>query len=432
MNKIIQIFYISLILIMIGSCSETGLFYSLENEEVEEDNNDLNDSAQFENMIDTDTSSTTDGYYIGNAGMTVYYRDKTESYSSWSSMTMPSSVASTEFASDATTSSMVYISPYLYASRISHDGDDYVSGVFRLDIDLTSNDPGDVSSSDWTEIESYTGDEDDYMYYKLFTVNGIMYINALSKDDDPDDDDNYTAYSTVYTSSSPDTAASVSTNYTNINGYLDFGEDENDDDDIVYTEEVIGVAFDSNSTYWLIYNNPHEDVEEGHAYFDSSSDFSSGSVSSTDTDYMITDIFAYSDSDSTNTDRILISDVEGSIYSYDVTNTGWDDDVDVDDADIDCVFHGFADIDVLSSDMIIIGTTAYDSNEGEGYFQLDMSDSTLTIDEDDEFSSNYSSSSSLYDASITGFLMDENNERLFAYTEDEGVWLNISEEWSLE
>ncbi len=419
MKKLILLFYITLILIMIGACSKVGIFYSLENEVKVADKNNLNDKAAFENLIDTNPGAAS-GYYIGNAGMTVYYRNKVGSFSNWSSLTMPKTAGTKDFASDVTTSSMVLIGTELYVSRISHDGGSYVSGVFRLDYDLITTDPAGVVLSDWTEITSYEGVETAFMYYKLFTANGGLYINELNKFIEADDNNNQTTSSKVYYSGITPESTLIGA-YTDISPNLDFAQDT------YTTEEVIGMAYDGAS-HWLIYNNPHKNVKKGYAYIDSDPSFATATAStdSKNTTTMVSDIFFYDD---TTTDYILISDVAGAIYTYNVTTPGWGSNITVSAAGIDCIFHGFADIDNLSTGKVIVGTTAYDSNVGEGYFQINMT--TLAIDKDDQFASNYSSSD-LSDSSIAGFLMDTNYNRLFAYTEDEGVWLNISSEWSLE
>ncbi len=83
MKILFKLLYIPLFLLMITACSDVGIFYALEIEEEIQDNNNLNDSAVFSNMVDTNPGAAT-GYYIGNAGPTIYYRSKASSFSSWS------------------------------------------------------------------------------------------------------------------------------------------------------------------------------------------------------------------------------------------------------------------------------------------------------------------------------------------------------------
>jgi hypothetical protein len=398
---------------MIASCSDVGIFYTLEIEEEIEDNNNLNDSAVFSNLVDTDSSSTS-GYYIGNAGPSIYYRSKGSSYSSWSKLSVPTS----GYASDATNSSMVLVGDDLFISRISYDGDYVVSGIYCLP-DAASN----LDSPTWTTItENLDGEDDDFVFYNLFTANGYLYVNELEKDDDDDEDDLNTTDSFIYVSTATpdvDTYDHIGTSYTEISN--DVGLDS--------TEHLIKVIYETTSTsYWLIYNDTDEDVIAGYAYYDTDPYFATSTNTKNVSSNMYSDIFFYDDDDDDVNDCILLSDVDGSIYIYDLVDTDWST-IDVDDPDIDCMYRGFANIEDLVNDTVIVGTSAYDDESGVGYYQIDMS--SLSIDEDDDFSDNYSSTD-LDDSSIAGFLMDSQNDRLFAYTENEGVWLNVSDEWSLE
>lgn len=417
MNKLLQFFSISLILIMVGACSEVGIFYTLENEKVIENKNNLNDKVQFENLIDTNPLAPT-GYYIGNGGPTVYYRSKVGSYSNWSKLEVPT----TGYASDATTSSMVLIGNNLYISRISHDGSNTISGIHRL-LNVQGEIDGDgVTSSDWVPITVVnTGTDASFAYYKLFTAGGGLYVNELEKFKDADSNGNTTTNSIVYYSG-------VTPESTAFGAYIDISLNLNFGQDTTTTEEVIGMDFDTiNSNYWLIYNNPHNSVNKGYAYFDDDPTFSTVDPDSKNTSSMVSDIYFYSDVDLVLDDYILIAGVDKNIYTYNASTPGWGSAI---TAGIDSIFRGFANIeDLTGTNRVIVGTTAYGSNEGEGYFQINMD--TLTIDKDDQFASNYRSSD-LSDASITGFLMDEQNDRLFAYTVNEGVWLNISTEWTHE
>jgi hypothetical protein len=306
---------------------------------------------------------------------------------------------------------MVLVGDDLFISRISHDGDYVVSGIYCL----TTADSNLASPSWITITENLYGEDDDFVFYNLFTANGYLYVNELAKDDDDDDDDFNTTDSLVYVSTlTPED--DVYSDFSGITSKLG----------ITSTEHVIGMTYSDNQ-YWLIFND-YED-EEGYACNDTTYNFSTVAGSPTNTDYMVSDLFYYDATNGSINDYILISDVNGSIYVYDESSDAWDSDIDVDDPDIDCMYRGFADIYYLATDMVIVGTSAYDDESGVGYYQIDMS--SLSIDEDDDFSDNYSSSD-LSDSSIAGFLMDDSNTRLFAYTENEGVWLNVSVEWSLE
>lgn len=387
---------------MITACSDVGIFYALEIEEVIEDNNNLNDSARFSIMVDTDTVG--DGYYIANAGPTVYYRKNVDSFNNWSKLSVPTS----GYSSDATTSSMVLIGTDLYISRISHDGSNVYSGIYRLDAVEAEIDLDGVQSNDWTEITSNTGSASSFKFYKLFEANGNLYVNETSRNDD--DDFNITD-STVYQTASPGFGGDAYGAYNDITSALS----------ITTTEQVVDAEFDGTN-YWIIYNDVA--TEDGYTVFDDVATFAT-TPTLTNKDAMVVDMFFYDNA----TDYVLISNLNSDIYMYQV-GSGWVSDIDNGD---DFIFRGFADIEDLSANTVIVGTSAYGTESPDGYYQINMS--TLSIeDKADNFfsdSSNYSSSD-LSDASIVGFLMDSQNDRLFAYTEDEGVWLNINKEWSLE
>lgn len=409
MKKIFKILYIPLFLLMIASCSDVGIFYALEIEEVVKDKNNLNDNTIFTNMVDTDYDNVASaGYYIGNASKTIYYRKQTSDYSSWSELALPSG-----FDSDATNPSMVMIdngSEYdLYISRISKDGGDVISGVYRLTDIQTKLDNG-VSSSDWdTMYQKSFDDDEDYDHYTLYTANNLLYINVLSNDDSQDQEDvRQSSKLYVSTSSSP----TINTPFTTIAQYSPIT------DPGFTTEKVLKIDYDGVN-YWMIYNNTSN---VGQIWSDTAVDFGAGANITTTGD-TVADIYIYA----ANEVIVSLHDDGSDGYLSETTDAGinWST---IDS--VDCIYRGFADINTLTANTVIVGTTAGEE-VAEGYYQIYMP--TPSIDEDDNFSdsSNYSSSY-LSDASIIGFLMDENDGRLFCYTENEGVWLNIDENWSLE
>ncbi len=91
-------------------------------------------------------------------------------------------------------------------------------------------------------------------------------------------------------------------------------------------------------------------------------------------------------------------------------------------------FNGFENInslDLNAPNSIIVGTVD-NSEDSTGYYQINMADISNIQWTDDNFSeANNYTSSEVSKTSLNGFYYDETFSRLFAFTSNEGVWLNI-------
>lgn len=413
MKKLKNILFIPLLLLFLTACSDKGIFYFLENETVEEDDNNLNNNAVFSNMV------YVGGNYIGNAGPNIYYRSDAADISSWSSMIMPAG-----FETDATNTSMVLVGTDLFISRISHDGAGVISNVYRLDTAIA---PIDVVSSSWELVVSETNTVLSFHVYRLHTADGNLYINDLTMTRADQYDDAVIGVSALYYI---DDAAGVTP--------ADFTTANYDDVSVTFgtgTEEILKILYDGAARYWMIYN----DDSDGFIFYATDGDLTTGLVDVVDTatddpavlTEKLVDLFIYS------TTEVLISNQDGSIYlteDADQVTPAWEvmdgvvDSTAVTDDELSGhFFNGFADIDTLTADtanMVIVGTTA-GSSSATGYYQIDMSAATKTWTDANFSEINNYVSIDLSSSSIKGFLYDDTvNKRLFAYTTFNGVYLN--------
>lgn len=438
MKNIIRTFYILFITLFLATCSEVGIFYSLEKEEKILDPNNLNNSATFSNLVLAGTD-----YYIGNAGKNIYFRSTNSSSTDttvddWSALTLPTGAedsVSGEFASDATVTSMALLGNQLLISRISYDGSSVVSGIYRLadaTIDLST-----VTSASWEMVVKSpldTNKSDGYTsnVYKLFVAQSNIYINHLTYTFDSENDNSATINdSLLYTTTTPD-FATVSNDLTNIPD-IDISAYAQDDDGVNMVAAVTDIT-SSGSNYWLIINGE----STGNVWTDTNADLSTATNTTSSLNADSTPAAAaYVDIYEVDATRTIISNTNGSLYIYDGASY-------IELTKGNAYLNGFADINSLAANNLIVGTSANvgDSTyDGEGYYQLDISDADEAnwdwVDTDNNFSeiNNYNSSD-LASASVNGFLFDSANSRLFAYTRNAGVWMNeldVSDRiWSLE
>ncbi len=427
MKKKLSIIFLPLLILIITACSETGIFYSLENETVLVDSNNLNNKTVFSNMVDADN------YYIGNGGTALKYRFKVDDISSWSTLATPDD----SYASDDINNSMVMVGDDLYISRSSYDGSNVVSGIYRLPNakTLTTSNVTNVTSASWQtivedEVEKSASNPYDYKIYKLHNAQAAtlncLFINRLTYDMANSYSTPSLSNSTLYVTDTPTTISGndVSNNTTEITltDYFDFIKDDEgnpilDGSDIQYIYVEVDKITSGNFEYWMIINDSTNGriIKAANVADESTISFSL----SIETDKILTDIFEY------DTDTIFASNSEGSYYYSINEGSTWTEST---DSKSGVKLNGFADIGTLASDNIIVGTTANTSG-GTGYYQIDTTDPGVILDsgtEEGNFSeiNNYNSSD-LSNASIAGFCFDDTNLRLFAYTENYGVWLNF-------
>lgn len=426
--KIIKYIFLILLLISYFSCSETGILYSLENEEEIQESNNLNNSANFSNMI------MTTGYYIGASGPNIYYRSTSSSETDtttddWSALPLPTGDDDTvdgTFSSDTTVNSMVQVGNDLVASLISYDGASVVSGIYRLanvnTLDLTT-----VQTNTWTMIvkTTMTKGSNPVNVYKLFGANNNLYVNHLT----------YTYSSTTdNTGAISSSALYFEDDITTINNDLvtnsiainisSYAKDDDGNDMVTAIESISS----GGSDYWMIING-----ETNGSVFQSTDgttfvNITSGLTDSTDPkEARFVDVYEYSDQ------YVLISNTNGSLYVYNDTS-----DTFAEKTLASNYINGFVDISTITANTVLVGTTAAigDSTyDGSGYYHLNTTDWSFDTSANFSDSNNYTSSD-LSDSSINGFLYDSINNRLFAYTSNAGVWLNTpngsSRTWSLE
>lgn len=439
MKNTFKTIYILAVVLFLTACSEVGIFYSLEKEEKILDPNNLNNAANFSNMVLAGTD-----YYIGNAGKNIYYRSTSSSSTDssvddWSALVLPTGAddsASGEFASDAVVTSMVLLGNQLIISRISYDGSSVVSGIYRLPdatIDLST-----VTSASWEMVVKSpldTNKSDGYTtnVYKLFTAQSNIYINHLTYDFSSENDESASINnSLLYTTATP-TYASILNNLSNATA-IDISAYAQDDDGSNVIVAVTDIT-SSGTNYWLIINGE----STGNVWMDAANaDFSTATNTTSALNADSTPAAArYVDIYEVDATRTLVSNTKGSLYIYDGASY-------IELTKGNAYLNGFADINALAANTLIVGTSANvgDSTyDGDGYYQLDISDvdeaNWAWVDDSSNFSeiNNYNSSD-LADASINGFLFDSANSRLFAYTRNAGVWMNeldVSDRiWSLE
>lgn len=379
--------YLPLVALFLTTCSQsgTGMFYSLEHEKVIEETNNLNNKAIFSTMIDTGS------YYIGNVGPKIYYRSNALHFSSWRELPMPSG-----FARDAASSSLVMVGTDLYISRSSIDGPNK-SGFYRLnEVNTNTN----ISSGAWIEIHSKTGSETSFTVFELHSANTNLYVNEMTRDKD-----GKTTSSSLYTTNDPQNAAYTA--YTDISAALG----------ITTADEIVEIAFDTTN-YWAIINNS----TNGEVYRDTNANFSTKTSQTANTSGKFIDFYAI------DPNNVLLSNSNGKIF-----NTLVGDDASaavvtwVSTGSLKTQYNGFADISTITADTMLVGTVATGTTDGVGYHQIDINTGVLNTNTSKiNFSeiNNYNSSN-LSESTINGFLVDEINSRIFAYTENEGVFLNI-------
>ncbi|MBB6478552.1 hypothetical protein [Spirochaeta isovalerica] len=429
MKKLFKITTLSIVLITFFSCNETSIFFSLENEEVILERNNLSNSAGFTSMVQIGS------YYFGNAGTKIYYRSDSSvsSEDDWAELVLPdgtnNGLETTAFDSDAAVTSMVKVgaigSETMFISRISFDGASIVSGIFSLPYADVSA-PASVSSADW-----------DAQVKTAVAHSNVHYSNVyrLFADENSGGDDLFINHLKYRFESSVDTSGVISQSYlyyaddpatNNINNTLS-SEIQIDNADITLlgdldsgtpaVAKVENIVFDGNDEWFLIINDDTEGALYSSSNVVTTSSFSA--VSGAPASVRFVDLYAF---DGT---RLLVSDTAGSLHIYNGTafreltsSNAW--------------LKGFVNINGLgsiASDQILIGTTGNKietTYDGEGYVQLDASGADSAWDwVDTNFSdeNNYNSSD-LSSASILGFLVDTGKDRLFAYTAGDGVFAN--------
>jgi len=446
-NKLIKITIFLTLLYSAASCSDTGIFHSLENEVLVQENNNLENSTVFSNMVKIGN------YYYGNAGINIYYRhvnpdnpstDTNEA--AWSKLVLPNGKDNTPaevnevFAGDAAVTSMIEIGPdgseSLFISRVSRDGASIVSGIYHLPFAAASA-PGTVKSTSWSNQVKTVVPKSGIHFsniYRLFKAGSDLYVNHIKYQYTSEVDTTASlSTSQLFFSVNPVTnniGNNLTDSHANITEIIisTFVQDDSDPPkDIIATVEK--VIYDGTTNYWLIMNGK----SQGKLY--NSTDGSTyASVAGNPQDVRYVDIY------SVDATRLLLSDTAGALHILDkgdgtfrkLTNSNaW--------------LTGFYNISGLGTitDRIVIGTAGNKGEStysGEGYVQLNISgdDSTWDWVETNFSDKNNYLSSDLSDASINGFLFDDlaNPERLFAYTAGHGVWVNeyISDKriWALE
>ncbi|MBI9099824.1 MAG: hypothetical protein JEY91_15195 [Spirochaetaceae bacterium] len=440
MNKIIRLSYIFMVMLLMTTCSNTGIFLSLENEEEIKESNNLNNSANISNMV------IAGDFYIGNGGPSIFYRSTNTSTTDskiddWSTLLVPETSfenPSVYFSRTTSTTSMVLLNGDLYISRISFDGSSVISGIYRLPnadtIDISA-----LTAASWEKIIEVTTEKASSSFnsnvFRLFEAQSSLYINHLTYFYSGSDDQTASiSSSALYVTTTPETIADNLANATAIDISSFFSELSN-------PVEVAKITT-SGTNYWMIINS------------DTSTDGSDPTLNkvlrSTDSttftevtaipDARYVDIYEYK----TNPDVLLVSNTSGSLYiSINADSAPTSADLVFTELANESVFlNGFEDIGALVPDNVIVGTSAtYDdgSIDGEGYYQLDLSDlSNITWSVDNFSHYNNYFSSELSTASINGFLFDSAKSRLFAYTRSMGLWMNIlpdnktEREWSRE
>lgn len=421
--------------ILMGTCSQSGIFYDLESEVKIQEKNNLDNSAVFSSMFKIGN------YYFGNGGVNIFYRSDSSSSSAddWSTLKLPDGSSDSDgiaYGNDIAVTSMVKSDEgELYISVISQDGDSRVSGIYKID-DASS--PSSISAGNWDmqvkKVEEKTNSTQYSHVFYLFAV-------AKSSDNVTDDDDLFINYVTYQYANDADITATIATSKlyttamsTDINNDLASNTTEIDISGFVpetsKVEKIVGLggltATPNDDKYWMIING----ADEGKLFFsDTPSGFTtaeSGSPSS------VKFVDIYPINDTLEDDRILLSDTASKLYIYDQSDNTFRE-----LSKGDAWFKGFCSIDGLgsiSSNQVIVGTIGYigDSTyDGEGYYQLDVSDADYN--NWDWVSSNLSdennyTSSDLANSSINGFYFDSSNDRLFAYTVNSGVWVNQEED----
>ncbi|MBN2656912.1 MAG: hypothetical protein JXR86_07610 [Spirochaetales bacterium] len=417
MKNLFKIASLVAIFSLFAACNDKGIFYSLENEELVQEKNNLNNSAIFSNMVKIGN------YYFGNAGTKIYYRNisSDSTLDDWSELALPNGSDNTPvdanepFSSYPAVTSMVQIGTELYISMSSASDSYFISGIFRV----SPSDPSSVISSSWTpEIKTVverTSTTHDSNIYRLFSTGTGLYINRVNftytsfNDNIPD---TIPGGSSLFYTASPNLIDYDLNNTTSID-ISTFAKYDADSEGVVENmiAKVENIVYDGTANYWLIINGE----SEGKLY--KSTDATTfNPVAASPASVRYVDIFAY---DAT---RLLLTDTAGLLHIYngsafrELTNS-------------DVWLKGFARLDTLgTTNQLIIGTIANKTdttNDGEGYVQLNVSSSDdgvwdwVDINFSDE--NNYLSSD-LSGASITGFLAD--GDRLFAYTAANGVWIN--------
>ena len=440
MNKIIRLSYIFMVLLLMTTCSNTGIFLSLENEEEIKESNNLNNSANISNMV------IAGDFYVGNGGPSIFYRSTNTSSTDskiddWSTLLVPETSfenPSVYFSRTTSTTSMVLLNGDLYISRISFDGSSILSGIYRLP-NADSIDISALTAASWEKIIEVTTEKASSSFnsniFRLFVAQSSLYINHLTYSYSGSDDQTASiSSSALYVTTTPETIADNLANATAIDISSFFSEPSN-------PVEIAKITT-SGTNYWMIINS------------DTSTDGSDPTLNkvlrSTDsttftevtaiTDARYVDIYEYK----TNPDVLLVSNTSGSLYiSINADSALTSADLVFTELANESVFlNGFEDIGTLVPDNVIVGSSAtYDdgSIDGEGYYQLDLSDlSNITWSVDNFSHYNNYFSSELSTASINGFLFDTAKSRLFAYTRSMGLWMNIlpdnktEREWSRE
>ncbi len=420
MKKKLNIIFLLLLILIVTACSETGIFYSLENETVLVDNNNLNNKTVFSNMV------VAGNYYIGNRGTAVMYRSNNaaDDISSWSTLATPDD----SYASDDINNSMVLLGTSdLYISRTSYDGSNVVSGIYRLDLSTFTN-LDNVTSASWqtiveNEVEKSASNPYDYKIYKLHNAQAAtlncLFINRLTYDMENTYSTPSLSNSTLYVTDTPTTISgndvSSGTTEITLTDYFDYVEE---DPVKIYTYVEVEKITSGGTKFWMTINTSSKGQIISAVDTGDISTLSFG-ISNSTNDTFIKDIYEF------NSDKIFASNSLGSYYYSADGGSIWSTSSTVQSG---TYFYGFADISSFATNNIIVGTIANTSG-GTGYYQIDTTSAgtmEAVLADTGNFSeiNNYNSSD-LSDASIAGFCIDDTNLRLFAYTENYGVWLNF-------
>ncbi|MDC7221266.1 MAG: hypothetical protein PQJ59_15120 [Spirochaetales bacterium] len=434
MKKIIILITLSLLLFF-TACDGEGLIYTIETEELVDDNN-------LENIKFTDTVVTNDYYYA--LGKYIWYQDADGG--DWSRI---------DSSLDSLSSMVLFNGTVYYTGRIG-------SSAYVYTIDESGTSPVESSTAVCEITTSY-----DYVWLQLFSsgtdpdsTSDVMYLNQVEYEYD-DDDDPYVENSLLFYTDGSDIEGDFDDDTAT---YLEIVDDDDGDYWPIQSE---GMAFNvSGGEAWLIFNDidPDEDPEEGGTLWYSTDNFSTATDMSSadaddddDYDYDIADYNHYyhaiyyadissggtysynyllisSRSDWSATDTSLL--YASNDYDGDSWVTWYEND---EDDDCDNLYSCFVYNDKVS-DYIIASTRSDYYIDADGYVLIDISDddpSSLSIgsDDDDMADEDNYESSDLEDSSVYSMTFDTNNSdfALVAGTST-GVWTFDSSdlEWTQE
>ena len=399
-----KILYHLLFIVILAGCSGDGIFYTLENEEKVENANNLADNIPLFGML------VYDDQYVVN-GKRIWHSTRDTDTTSWSKYPLPSG-----YDGDSTFPSIALLAGELYATVISIDGG-YKSGVLHYN----------STSDSWEEVVSNNGDSDDYKNYYLFYTDTGLYINEVSYSENSDSEIEITDSLLYY-------CATGSIGLLNSSGLGGTTLITVPGDISTTPSRIIDIAYDSSNTNtYLIYNLEGDGNNDG-VICVAPDEVTFSEVTTTDYDglYDYTSLFYYSPDDILLVGTLSDDNDYNPVLFYNQTDWYAKD-------YSDTVARAFCDISAIQSDTILAGTRAFvdsSSYDGDGYFEIDMSDPADPSTQENSFSddNNYDSSD-LESTTIRDFYYDTLYDRLYAVTTS-GLWLNTSDgserEWALE